>query len=252
MSAEHRCRCRQLGLRKYELRHQGAAAARAVAENPELFRMNEKGERTADACCVHSERRRSSPAPAAIGRGSAPPPAATSTGATTASPVAAAQVPRALASEQGARCRKPHLPPSAEADPEAQLARLAYVNSLARRENQAGPGSLPGIRADPAAARSGLRPAAGSARPRARTPWTPTWVFPKAPPRSSSTGRCLRFSVEEAGRQLPWNRDVFLADVAAYRSRAFATSPRSRHGSTPATGTGIKTWRSSRNMAKDY
>lgn len=255
-------RCRQLGLQvEYELHAIKELLPRELfAKNPELFRMNEKGERTADAnCCVHSERALEIIAggAAAIGRALRPTTGRYFYWGDDGKPWCGCPRCRELSPSEQALvvenriCRRLR-----EADPEAQLAHLAYVNSLApprkikpdqgvfleyapirRRYDQAfdqqrGPLAAEGLDALDANLE----------------------VFPKTPPRSSSTGSMSPVSPSGRGRASSCHGTgtCSLPTWPPIASGVFATSPRSRHGSTPATGTGIKTWRSSRNMVKDY
>ena len=222
-------RCRQLGLQvEYELHAIKELLPRELfAKNPELFRMNEKGERTADAnCCVHSERALEIIAggAAAIGRALRPTTGRYFYWGDDGKPWCGCPKCRELSPSEQALvvenriCRRLR-----EADPEAQLAHLAYVNSLAP-PRKVKPDQ--GVFLEYAPIRRRYDQAFDQQRgPRAAEGLDALYanleVFPK------NTAQVLEYWLDVSrfskwkrpGVKLPWNRDVFLADVAAYRKR---------------------------------
>jgi hypothetical protein len=219
--------CRTLGLQvEYELHAMKEFLPRDLfAKNPELFRMNEKGERTPDAnCCVHSER-----GLAIIGE-------------------QALAVARALRPSTGryffwgddgqAWCHCPKcrdLSPSEQAlvmenrlcrslravDPSAQLAHLAYHETLSPPKKVT-PGEGVFLEFAPILRRYDVpykdqhdpQLAEGLAALEANLQ-----VFPK------ETAQVLEYWLDvsrfsqwkKPAAKLPWNRDVFVADVETYR-----------------------------------
>lgn len=222
-------RCRQLGLQvEYELHAIKELLPRELfAKNPELFRMNEKGERTADAnCCVHSERALEIIADGAlaIGRVLRPTTGRYFYWGDDGKPWCSCPKCRELSPSEQALvvenriCRRLR-----EADPEAQLAHLAYVNSLSP-PRKVKPDQGVFLEYAPIRRRydlafdqqQGPRAAEGLDALDANLE-----VFPK------DTAQVLEYWLDVSrfskwkrpGVKLPWNKDVFLADVAAYRKR---------------------------------
>ena len=122
-------KCKKLGLQvEYELHAMRELLPRNLFEkNPELFRMNEKGDRTPDSnCCVHNERtlqiladRRSALPRRFIRRR-----AGISIGAMTASRGVSAEVPRVLRRRAGRDRRESPLRRIAEIGPESPIGAL--------------------------------------------------------------------------------------------------------------------------------
>jgi hypothetical protein len=221
--------CRKLGLEvEYELHAMKELLPRGLfARNPDLFRMNEKGERTADAnCCVHSDRALAVIAENAVRVAEALRP---TTGryffwGDDGQPWCSCPECRDLSpSEQALVVENRVLRALKKADPRARLAHLAYLNTVPPpRKLKPDEGvfleyapierryDLPFERQQDPKRADGLSALDANLE-----------VFPR------ETVQVLEYWLDVSrfsgwkrpAVKLPWNREVFRADVAAYRRR---------------------------------
>jgi hypothetical protein len=222
-------RCRKLGLEvEYELHAMKELLPRGLfAKDPDLFRMNEKGERTADAnCCVHSDRALEIIAENAVRVAEALRP---TTGryfywGDDGQPWCLCPQCRDLSpSEQAVVVENWVLQALRKVDAKARVAHLAYLNTLPPPK-KVKPDEGVFLEYAPINRRYDI-PFERQQDPKLAEELhaldANLEVFPK------ETAQVLEYWLDVSrfsgwrrpGVKLPWNKEVFLADVAAYGSR---------------------------------
>jgi hypothetical protein len=220
--------CRKLGIEvEYELHAMSELLPRDLFnKNPELFRMNDKGERTPGAnCCVHSQRGLEIIAQAAVEIAKVLRP---TTGryfywGDDSQPWCLCPNCRGLSpSEQALVVENTMLRALKKVDPKAQVAHLAYANSL-QPPKQIKPSTGVFLEYAPINRRydipySQQEPGKGDGLNALDANLE---VFPR------DTAQALEYWLDvsrfsrwkQPAVKLPWKKDMFLADVEAYRKR---------------------------------
>ena len=221
--------CQQLGLHiEYELHAMKELLPRSLfQQSPALFRMNEKGERTPDSnCCVHSERTLEIAAENALAIAQVLRP---TTGryfywGDDGEPWCLCPQCRELSpSEQALRIENRLCRALRTLDPQARVAHLAYTNTLAPPQ-QIRPDEGVFLEYAPIRRRYDA-PYEQQQRPDDQDGLAALGANLKVFPRD--TAQVLEYWLDVSrfsgwkrpGVRLPWNKDVFLADVETYRQR---------------------------------